>query len=324
MAAPIASVRVCEPREERSGLHTFTTYHILTLCPPGHPAVGLYDVRRRFSDFDFLASTLVVRYAGMVIPPLPPKHSSLFSASSTPERLRGLALFAERLVRTPTLLLDTLASAFFGLPTADPWEAAVRRADATRTERAQNAGLLRWHGLLGKVALPEDTQEIERLAAGVSRELAAAEAALGTVERAAEAATTTARAHAEAMANLATATAEWARIEDADVRVLNTLPESGSSSAAGGSGTSGRERARSPASGRARSPTREPNGGAGASSIAAAAAGYSAHSSLLRGLSSFAMLESRLQAAQPPLIEQLLLDAVTPVPPRRSQPAPPR
>jgi hypothetical protein len=296
--SPVADVRVIEPREERTALHKFVTYRIIALCPEGHPVAGCHDVRRRYSDFDLLSQTLIVRYVGMVIPPLPPKRGNLFSSSSasTPERLRGLALFAERLVRTPTLLLDSLASAFFGLPTADPWEAAVRRADATRFERANNPGLLRWHGLLEKVTLPDDA-EVERLAASVVRELGAAETALGAVEKAAEAACITAIAHAEAMASLATAATEWARIEDADVKCLNTLTDGGASSSGG-------------AAARARSPTREQEGGAAGGASFAAAGGYSPHSSLLRGFGGFAMLESRVQAAQPALIEVVLLETV--------------
>ena len=154
-APPPVTVRLMEPRDERSGLYSFTTYRILTLCPSGHPAQGLHDVRRRYSDFDFVSSMLTARYAGLVVPPLPPKT---FFGRSSAARLRGLTLFAERLARVPTLLLDSLASAFFGLPGADSWETAVRRAEQTRFvyERHSNPGLLRWHALIEKVLAPED------------------------------------------------------------------------------------------------------------------------------------------------------------------------
>ena len=261
---------------------------------------------------------LTARYAGLVVPPLPPKT---FFGRSSAARLRGLTLFAERLARVPTLLLDSLASAFFGLPGADSWETAVRRAEQTRFvyERHSNPGLLRWHALIEKVLLPEDPQEIERLAASVSRELRAAEGALAAVEKAAELAVTSAFAHAEAMAVLATANAEWARIEDADIRALNTLPQQAemrNDDDASPVTHLSPDRARSPgrtrrSAGGSRSASPPPIATAAAAAASAPAAatatdqssgfaqgGYTALSTLLRGLSGFIMLEQRIQAAQ--------------------------
>ena len=153
---PPVSVRVLDPLDERFGvLKTVRTYKILTLAPAQHPLAGVHEVRRRYSDFDFLRDVLITRYAGMVVPPLPGKGGVLgLSTNALAERLRGLALFAERLARIPTLLTDSLASSFFGLPGANDWESSMRFEAAVRVqingaERSRNPGLLRWHTFLG-------------------------------------------------------------------------------------------------------------------------------------------------------------------------------
>ena len=302
-----ASVRIIEPERERHGVVFVTTYRVLLLAPAGHPCEGLHDARRRYSDFDFLATTLAARYVGMVVPPLPGKGGMLgsWSAGFVEQRVRGLALFAERLARTPTLLLDTLTSAFFGLPDAEPWKTAMARADTMRVspERMYNPGLLRWEQLISRVALPEDAQDTERLASAVSRELAAVDKALGEIERAAEGVVATATAHAEAQAALAAATSAWSRLEDADIVALNTVV-GGARPAAGSS------RPRSPVSvgggGRC--------GGGGGAAIPGAGGQIVGEPSplghVLRALSGFVSLEARVQQSQPAVTESLLLESI--------------
>ena len=211
----LVTVRVIEPIDERTMLSSFTTYRLLMLAPAGHPHEGLHEARRRYSDFDLLWRTLCERYVGMVVPPLPGKGGLFGSMEKTfmTHRLRGLALFAERLARIPTLLMDSLSAAFFGLPGADDWDAAVRRAHAQRFDRNHNPGQLRWAQLIKSVALPDDQQEIERLAVAAMHEMKQAQAALAATEGALERAILTSQAHAEAMSSLASATAEWARLE---------------------------------------------------------------------------------------------------------------
>ena len=70
--------RVCEPELVADGrLSSHPQYRLLTLASAGHPHEGVHDVRRRFSDFDAIAKILAARYAGMVLPPLPPKANPL-------------------------------------------------------------------------------------------------------------------------------------------------------------------------------------------------------------------------------------------------------
>lgn len=300
MGAPQpVSVRILEPLNERRGLISFTTYRILTLCPSGHPNEGLHEARRRYSDFDMLLNTLMERYPGMVVPPLPGKAGVFggWSSSFAGHRLRGLTLFAERVARIPTLLMDSLSAAFFGLPDADEWEAALRRAYATRFDRNHNPGQLRWKHLLDRVGLPEDAQEIERLAAAAMRELRLVSAALLNLERALEAAVISAVAHAEAASSLATATTEWARLEDAEVHALNALP-AGAQSAGGASSTAADERSGGCA------------GSASGVSRTYRPGDHTSHAGLLRSFACFAELEGQMHAAQPGMLETLFLEAV--------------
>jgi hypothetical protein len=124
----------------------------------------------------------------------------------------------------PTLLMDSLSAAFFGLPGADDWETAVRMANAKRFDRNHNPGQLRWAQLIKSVALPDDAQEVERLGAAVIHEIKQAQAEMTKVELALEKAIASSQLHADAMATLASATAEWARLEDTEVHALNALP----------------------------------------------------------------------------------------------------
>jgi hypothetical protein len=302
MPKPV-SVRVIEPLVERSLMSGYTSYRVLMLAPAGHPHEGLHEARRRYSDFDLLRRTLCERYAGMVVPPLPEK-GGFFSGSDQGfknHRLRGLALFAERLARVPTLLMDSLSAAFFGLPGADDWETAVRMANAKRFDRNHNPGQLRWAQLIKSVALPDDAQEVERLGAAVIHEIKQAQAEMTKVELALEKAIASSQLHADAMATLASATAEWARLEDTEVHALNALP-------ANPSATPSTNRRASKGSASA-------DASASASAGGGASGGYlmgqhTALAALLRNFASFGTLESHLQSAQPAMLDQFVLEAV--------------
>eukprot|EP00966_Prymnesium_polylepis_P128329 2967947-Prymnesium_polylepis.1 len=79
---PLPVVRVYDAQKAPTGLGHHITYRVLTLAPAGHPKEGVYDVRRRYSDFDLLRATLASRYEGMILPPLPGKGNLLSSFTS--------------------------------------------------------------------------------------------------------------------------------------------------------------------------------------------------------------------------------------------------
>ena len=127
----------------------------MLLATAGHPYEGVYSVRRRYSDFALLRETLVGRYLGLVVPPLPPKAGMMThrTAGFVERRARALTLFADTLAHVATLLLDSTVGAFFGLPGSDSWEAAQRKLEATGYARHSNPGQLMWERLLGRVEL---------------------------------------------------------------------------------------------------------------------------------------------------------------------------
>ena len=110
----------------------------------------------------------------MVVPPLPVKGGVLsLSASALAERIRALALFAERLARVPP------CSSTRSRPPSSAFR-APRAEDALRFEtalRVQPRGYERSRNprppthLLAAVQLPDDPQDIERLAVQIQREL---------------------------------------------------------------------------------------------------------------------------------------------------------
>ena len=127
---PPQLVRVCSPELVSDGLASSHHTYLVELTGDG---VICGSARRRFSDFDLLARTLSLRYVGLVLPPLPPKSGLSLQAHSAEflqQRARGLALFAVRVARVPSLLRDILVAAFFGLGGADAWEVAVKKARA--------------------------------------------------------------------------------------------------------------------------------------------------------------------------------------------------
>ena len=157
MAQPPQLVRVCAPELVSDGLASSHHTYLVELTGDG---VICGSARRRFSDFDLLERTLKLRYVGLVLPPLPPKSGLSLQAHSAEflqQRARGLARFAVRVARVPTLLRDILVAAFFGLGGADAWEVAVKKARAAPSfSQANNPGLDGWLARGGAVVLPDD------------------------------------------------------------------------------------------------------------------------------------------------------------------------
>jgi hypothetical protein len=216
-------VRVRAPAAHPRGLllPPYTDYELLLFAPADHPLAGCHVARRRFSHFEALAKALATRYVAIVLPELPPKEGVLQQSSPDflPVRMRALALWASAVAAAPTLLLDRLVAAFFGLPGAEPWEVELRRIAATEHAANSDRGLRRWRALLDRAQLPDEPQ-VEARAAAVDAELARALGGVRALERGIEAAIDTAAAHAESLSALAEAAEAWAGEERSDMRAL--------------------------------------------------------------------------------------------------------
>ena len=229
-------------------------------------------MRRRFSDFDAIAKfSRRGRRDGAAAAaeanPLQQRAEGFRQA-----RMRGLALWAERVARVPTLL-DVLTAAFFELPGAAPWDAALRAA----ASQSVQAGQLRWRRWRQAIELPhEEVLEAERRAA---HELRVAADAMLAVERAAEA--LKASAARRGGRGLASAVGSWASVE---------LRDADAQRAAGRRRRRRRRRTHATAAGRGRRHV-------GARRAA-------------RGVSSFFALESRVYSAQPVTVQLLVVEAL--------------
>ena len=77
-------------------------YIIYTLN--GTDSNGQFKVERRYSDFEALRKTLLARWPGCFIPPIPPKKTiGNFDQSFIEERRRFLDLFCKRIAQLPHL-----------------------------------------------------------------------------------------------------------------------------------------------------------------------------------------------------------------------------
>ena len=150
---PPQLVRVCAPELVSDGLASSHHTYLVELTGDG---VICGSARRRFSDFDLLSRTLSARYVGLVLPPLPPKSGLSLQAHSAEflqQRARGLALFAVRVARVPTLLRDILVGRLLRLGGADAWRSPWKARGAELQRRTTRAHV----GSRGSaVVLPDD------------------------------------------------------------------------------------------------------------------------------------------------------------------------
>lgn len=62
-------VNVTDPENKSIGLGKYTVYLVSGITPDGHN----FSTRKRYSDFEWLRSTLVIQFPGVFIPPIPKK-----------------------------------------------------------------------------------------------------------------------------------------------------------------------------------------------------------------------------------------------------------
>jgi len=84
-------VTVSNPQKQGEGMSAFFTYEVHTKTSLKQFKSGQCTVIRRFSTFDWLHSQLVSKYPGVIIPPLPEKHSAQVSTM----RVSGVGCSAE-------------------------------------------------------------------------------------------------------------------------------------------------------------------------------------------------------------------------------------
>lgn len=132
-----------------------------------HPSLLKRGVRKRFNDFVRLRKQLVARYGreGLLVPPLPPKHTGTQDADFVKRRMAGLALFLEGLASSPFFALDASVDRFMTTTTerdgtigdGDDLDRSVGGGGGpslSPSGRGSNRGYQLWHEHLAGAANP--------------------------------------------------------------------------------------------------------------------------------------------------------------------------
>ncbi|GBG27933.1 Sorting nexin MVP1 [Hondaea fermentalgiana] len=141
-------VRVCDPVQGARTIMNPTPAFYFKVCAFEHEKES--EVRRRFSEFEFLQEVLQKRYAGLVVPRLPEKRV-VKTSSFLKERARELALFLSSLLRVPYFRADGTVQAFLTEANPHRWEAVKAKVAAyqpgtalDRNASDKNEGRARW------------------------------------------------------------------------------------------------------------------------------------------------------------------------------------
>ncbi|KAF0695970.1 Aste57867_13242 [Aphanomyces stellatus] len=148
---------VSDPETKGSLLKKHTTYAV-------RQDNNNLTVRRRFSDFEWLQSTLAARYIGMVIPSLPEKNVYK-TESFIRSRMRGLTIFLNQMMRSPYLRQDTSVVGFLTVLDDGEWDQVKK---STSVMENAGGGHLRWMQCLLNTDVPEDT---EKFVVGIKRDV---------------------------------------------------------------------------------------------------------------------------------------------------------
>ncbi|EQC37454.1 hypothetical protein SDRG_05057 [Saprolegnia diclina VS20] len=142
-------ITVSEPESRGSYLKKHTTY-VVQQEPQNT------RVRRRFSDFEWLHTTLCARYIGMLIPSLPEKTVYKTEAFIR-GRMRGLALFLNHVVASPFLRHDASVVGFLNVVDDGEWD-HVKKSSVVMEHAGE--GHMQWMKCLLHTTLPDDADQL--------------------------------------------------------------------------------------------------------------------------------------------------------------------
>ncbi|KAF7459339.1 PX domain protein [Cryptosporidium felis] len=100
-------VTVTDPENKSIGLGKYTVYLVSGITPNGHN----FSTRKRYSDFEWLRSTLVIQFPGVFIPPIPKKKKvGRFEKDFIEFRRRYLEEFLRRIFNRSYLISSELVT----------------------------------------------------------------------------------------------------------------------------------------------------------------------------------------------------------------------
>jgi hypothetical protein len=140
-----------------------TTYAVTSYIQAG---VDEKVLRRRYSDFDWLYEVLRLRYTGIPVPNLPPKHSLVKGEEFIAARCAGLDSFLKECTKNPYLKDDTTFNSFLkSEETGGGWDAlkkdALVKAKLPWGDREEAA---RWRKFLDTMSDQDDISAVVEVA----------------------------------------------------------------------------------------------------------------------------------------------------------------
>jgi len=195
------TVTVSHPEKTGSMFKSYTSYLVKTL---EHG----YSVRRRYSDFEWLAELLGKNYPGMVIPALPEKTMGSGNEQALRSRMRGLGIFMNAVCSNSYLRGDPVLKAFMSVADQAGWEAAKKTAG--QEEVSINTQL--WVRDISASDIPGNTS---RVLADVKKQLDPLERALRQLMEATKRLADKSALYAAEMAEMNSSFAAWAGHERA-------------------------------------------------------------------------------------------------------------
>ena len=108
-------VSVTDPEKRGDNINSYTVYRINTTCK-SNSNTTLFNIQRRYKDFEWFRNTLVVEFPGIIVPPLPEKTIiGKFSVDFIDSRRRGLEKFLIRTLNHPLLSKGKEITSFLSL-----------------------------------------------------------------------------------------------------------------------------------------------------------------------------------------------------------------
>lgn len=120
-------VSVTDPENKSIGLGKYTVYLVSGITPDGHN----FSTRKRYSDFEWLRSTLVIQFPGVFIPPIPKKKKvGRFEKDFIEFRRRYLEEFLRRIFNRGYLIFSNLVRTW--LNRSDSGMETLKKEEANR------------------------------------------------------------------------------------------------------------------------------------------------------------------------------------------------
>ncbi|KAL3128694.1 PX domain-containing protein [Cryptosporidium hominis] len=120
-------VNVTDPENKSIGLGKYTVYLVSGVTPDGHN----FSTRKRYSDFEWLRSTLVIQFPGVFIPPIPKKKKvGRFEKDFIEFRRRYLEEFLRRIFNRGYLISSNLVRTW--LNRSDSGMETLKKEEANR------------------------------------------------------------------------------------------------------------------------------------------------------------------------------------------------